>query len=212
MTNASDLWERWGLPDRLDGWTVLDVGCWEGRMCVEALNRGAGRVVGVDLCTCDELARNVAEYGFEFVQADATGETMLALGRFDLVICAGVLYHTPHPMMLLNRLRAATAQICMIETLVSADILTSADPLSKSENAWIEGPALEVTPWHGDASVWFAPNLGGFARLLDLAGFDYEIGGKGNRASATCYPIDITLSTLAPRRAGRLTLDGGTRA
>lgn len=40
--------ERLGLPERLDGLHVLDLGCNEGFFCINALNRGAASVTGID--------------------------------------------------------------------------------------------------------------------------------------------------------------------
>lgn len=36
------------IPNNLDGMSVLDIGCNEGYFCIEAVKRGASRVVGVD--------------------------------------------------------------------------------------------------------------------------------------------------------------------
>ena len=67
-------WERFRLPVELEGRTFLDVGCWEGVHCAEAVRRGAAEVVGVDLCTSPELLDNVERYGFDFAQMDVFGE------------------------------------------------------------------------------------------------------------------------------------------
>ena len=67
-------WQRYSLPEDMTGKTFLDVGCWEGVNCAEAMTRGAKRVVGVDLCTSEPLRENVERYGFEFVQLDVLSE------------------------------------------------------------------------------------------------------------------------------------------
>src|SRR3954469_6566143 len=80
-------WERFRLPVELEGRSFLDVGCWEGVHCAEAVRRGASETVGVDICTGRELKRNVERYGFDFIQLDVFGESFLGLGRFDVVLC-----------------------------------------------------------------------------------------------------------------------------
>ena len=42
-------------PGRAGRQSFLDVGCWEGVHCAEAVRRGADSVVGVDICTCPDL-------------------------------------------------------------------------------------------------------------------------------------------------------------
>jgi SAM-dependent methyltransferase len=41
-------YEFMGLPESMEGKTVLDIGCNVGMICMEAKNRGASRVVGLD--------------------------------------------------------------------------------------------------------------------------------------------------------------------
>ena len=100
----------------MTGLTFLDVGCWEGVNCAEAVRRGADRVVGIDLCTSDELRRNVENFGFEFVQMDVLSEKWLELDAFDVVLCSGVLYHVENVISLLFRLRTVTRELLVLET------------------------------------------------------------------------------------------------
>ena len=57
-----DQWRAHGLPERLDGKSFLDIGCWEGDICVEAMRRGAKDVVGVDFCVCDDLVETLDKF------------------------------------------------------------------------------------------------------------------------------------------------------
>ena len=58
-------WERYRLPVELEGRSFLDVGCWEGVHCADAVRHGSPDVVGIDVCTSDGLIANVDRYGFE---------------------------------------------------------------------------------------------------------------------------------------------------
>ena len=109
-------WEQFRLPVELAGKCFLDVGCWEGVHCAEAVRRGADSVVGVDICTCPDLTENVGRYGFEFLQMDVFGDHWQGLDRFDVVLCSGLIYHVPNPMALLMRLRAVSGELLVIET------------------------------------------------------------------------------------------------
>lgn len=66
--------ERMGLPDRLEGRSVLDLGCNLGAMCIEAYARGARQVVGLDIDPdYIECARDLARangYQINYLQMD----------------------------------------------------------------------------------------------------------------------------------------------
>src|SRR4051812_5203648 len=91
-------WRRFSgiIPDRLEGKTVLDIGCNAGFYAMEMKRRGAERVLGLD--TDDEYlaqARFAAEVNglrIEFRKMSAYDVGQLR-EKFDLVIFMGVLYH-----------------------------------------------------------------------------------------------------------------------
>jgi tRNA (mo5U34)-methyltransferase len=96
------------LPARLDGKTVLDVGCNGGFYALEMKRRGAARVLGID---ADERYLAQARFAAEVSGLDIELEQLSVydvgrLGeRFDLVIFMGVLYHLRHPLLALDLLR-----------------------------------------------------------------------------------------------------------
>jgi len=52
-----------------------------------------------------------------FVQGDLHDEVALAgLGEHDVVWCSGVLYHAPHPLLTLERLRSVTGETLILAT------------------------------------------------------------------------------------------------
>lgn len=53
----------------------------------------------------------------EFIQGDINSETTTKkIGAVDVVLCAGVIYHTPDPSHMLSRLRAITKDILILNT------------------------------------------------------------------------------------------------
>src|SRR5690606_19165217 len=102
-------WQRFAhvVPERLDGLSVLEVGCNAGFYAMEMKRRGAARVVGID---SDE--RYVAQARLATrrlgVDVDVRLMSVYAVGslreRFDLVLCLGVLYHLRHPLLALELL------------------------------------------------------------------------------------------------------------
>ena len=105
------------------GRSFLDVGCmWSvsGRIAFVAEESGATRVTGVDVMGRSEAfdaehARRVS--GVRFVQGDLHDPGTLAeAGVHDVVWCSGVLYHAPHPLLTLERLRSVCGERLILST------------------------------------------------------------------------------------------------
>lgn len=105
------------------GRSFADVGCmWNvnGGIAFAAEAAGATEVAGMDLM--GETPAYQAEHArrsskMRFVQGDLHDELALArLGVHDVVWCSGVLYHAPHPLLTLERLRSVTAQTLILAT------------------------------------------------------------------------------------------------
>lgn len=91
--------------DMLRGKRVLDIGCNDGYMCLQCEKLEA-KVVGVDGIYRDGLKyiRKHLKPKFEFYCLDFMSPTFLELGRFDIILYLGVLYHTVYPFEQLLRL------------------------------------------------------------------------------------------------------------
>lgn len=105
------------LPVRMDGMSLLDVGCFLGFFEHEALKRGAARAVGIDIDP-DRLrqARGLADclgLPIEFHRKDLEHDALP--GEFDVVICLNVLHHVYNPIAALDRLLAATKERLILE-------------------------------------------------------------------------------------------------
>ncbi len=105
------------------GRSFVDVGCmWtiHGALCFAAEDAGASSVTGVDVMAPTErfdaeLRRRDSKV--RFLQGDIHDPgTIAAIGRHDVVWCSGVLYHAPHPLLTLERLRDLTAQTLLLAT------------------------------------------------------------------------------------------------
>ena len=110
------------------GRSFVDVGCmWtvHGALCFAAEEAGAASVTGVDVMAPterfeDERRRRGSHV--RFVQGDVHDPaTIAAVGRHDVVWCSGVLYHAPHPLLTLSRLRELTAGTLLLATETVAE-------------------------------------------------------------------------------------------
>ncbi len=103
------LWHTAGLPTDLTGRSVLDIGTTNGATAFLAEQRGASRVLAVDVCEPDlhgfpaikELLGSEVEWrrGSVYELPQVTGGE-----QFDIVVFWGVLYHLRHPLLALDPL------------------------------------------------------------------------------------------------------------
>jgi tRNA (mo5U34)-methyltransferase len=83
------------------------------------------------------------------------------LGRFDLVLFLGVLYHMRHPLLALEKVASVTGGQLIVETAVDC--------------TWTRRPAAAFYPHHGlttDPTNWWGPNPEAVVGMLRAAGFE----------------------------------------
>jgi tRNA (mo5U34)-methyltransferase len=159
------------LPARLDGQTVLDIGAWDGFYSFECERRGAARVLATDsYCwkgagwgdkRAFELARRALGSRVEDRDVDVLDLSPERVGRFDLVLFLGVLYHLPNPLLGLERAASVTAGRLIVETHV--DLLDVPHPAMRFY------PGSEL---NGDPTNWWGPNPECVAEMLRSIGFE----------------------------------------
>lgn len=110
----------------VEGKSVLDVGCRDGLYALEAERLGARRVVGID----NDLSQGAVELllpwldsKVEMRQLNLLDLPSAGLGRFDVVVFAGVLYHLRYPFSGLRNVANALEEngTLVVETAVFAD-------------------------------------------------------------------------------------------
>ena len=104
-----DEFNRLQLTDKtLEGKRVLDIGCNDGFMSLKCERLGA-LVVGIDGIYRDGLkyVREHLKPKFQFYAIDLMSPSFYELGRFDVILYLGVLYHTMYPFNQLLRVASA---------------------------------------------------------------------------------------------------------
>lgn len=96
--------------------TALDVGCGIGFFS-EIL-----RQCGLSVGAFDGREENVMEArrrfpGIPFERGDIEDAAITRMGKFDLVLCFGLLYHLENPMLALRHLRALTGKGLLLESM-----------------------------------------------------------------------------------------------
>jgi len=159
-----------GFPQDLRGKSVLDIGAWDGFFSFEAERRGASRVLATDsFCwsgsgwgTQDgfNLARRALDSKVQDLEIEVLDISPERVGKFDVVLFLGVLYHMRHPLLALEKIASVTQGQIILET--HADLLTC------------EWPAMRFYPGtelNGDGSNWWGPNASAVETMLKEVGF-----------------------------------------
>src|SRR5713226_9211768 len=96
--------------------TALDAGCGVGffaqilQECGLSVGAFDGRTENVT-----EARKRFPEIRFEHGDIESPG--ILALGKFDLILCFGLLYHLENPMLAIRHLRALTGKGLLLESM-----------------------------------------------------------------------------------------------
>jgi SAM-dependent methyltransferase len=148
----------------LKGRRVLDVGCRDGLFCFEAERLGASEVIGID----NDLSAAALEFLIPCLRSrvrmhelnlfDLRPETF---GKFDVVLCLGVLYHLRYPFWALKLLRDVLNDggLLMLETAVLVD---------DNRHAMLFCPVGDDSPYEPTSCTFF--NLKGLTDTLASLG------------------------------------------
>jgi tRNA (mo5U34)-methyltransferase len=152
------------LPE-LSGRSVLDVGSNAGYDPFMFKLHGAGRVVACEPYAFFEQAKfleSLYRTGVELHQIGWEQLDPAVLGTFDLVHCHGVLYHDPHPMAMLIRLREMVSDD---GHLVFGSMMLGGDELSEYVR-FVPGA------YYGDPTWWWVPGPQAMRSMLEAVGFE----------------------------------------
>jgi len=107
------------LPASMQGMKVLDIGSADGFFSIEFARRGAN-VVAIDAAgkMVDRVKFLAKHLKLPIKAQVGQGETMDASETFDVVFNLGLLYHSRHPLLLLEKL-APLAPVMFLETTIT---------------------------------------------------------------------------------------------
>lgn len=198
---VTTLMDNVGLPQDMSGMRVLDIGAWNCCFSFECERRGAEEVVAMDLDDPRDLGffvlrDMVGSKRVRFVQGSAYSLDAAILGKFDIVLFLGVLYHLRYPLLALDQIRKITAGTLYLETLVidhrfleggkDFQTLEQYHPALVNVPLWQFYKSNELS---GDASNWFGPNIRAVLDGLESAGFSGKLQSTwGDRAAFQAVP------------------------
>jgi hypothetical protein len=107
----------------LAGHTAIDIACHQGWFASKLAEWGADDVLAVDAraghVADTALIRDALQLPkLRVLQSDVHALVPAQLGRFDLVLMLGLIYHLENPIGALRQARALTRHLCVVETQV----------------------------------------------------------------------------------------------
>jgi len=149
---------------RLAEIACLDIGCHEGFYSFAMARKGIGRMVGVDVRESNlRRARFVAETmglsQVSFRQGNCERLAAPDLGRFELTLFLGVLYHLENPVLCLRNVASLTKELCIIETQVIAEVEGETEWGARDWKRPYQG-ALAVIDESGEFHSWSGEETG----------------------------------------------------
>ena len=202
---------RIDLPQDLNEKTVLDIGCSDGFFSFECERRGAKRVLAVDdfssvFVDTPEgffVAHKALNSKVEFRQADLLDLSPDTIGRFDIVLFLGVLYHLRHPLLGLER----AADLCAPGGLVivESEILRPFDDLMErtlgafSRKLYMQ--FVEDEQINRDPTNWWIPSRSCVMAMMRSSGLERVSVRWRCRSRATFHGYVPAGMTAAEARA-----------
>src|SRR5262249_49722593 len=150
--------------------TFLDVGAWDGAFSFAAERRGAKRVLATDWFIWKDMgwgskqgfetARRALRSNVEDLTINVYDLSPEKIGKWDVVLFAGVLYHLQNPFLALQRVASVTSELLVLETAI--------------DYRFCRRPAIAFYPTselNDDPTNWCAPNLPALKAMLSACGF-----------------------------------------
>jgi tRNA (mo5U34)-methyltransferase len=181
----------------LSGKRVLDIGAWDGYFAFEMEKRGA-EVMAIDNTEVANfyVAHQLLNSKVDYRVMDVYELAPERVGRFDIVLFLGVLYHLKHPLYALERVCEVTREMAIVESFVTNEAVTSEMPTLEF---------YETDELLGQIDNWCGPNAQCLLAFCRTAGFARAnlIEINRQRALVACYrhwePEPVRPTAAAPR-------------
>jgi tRNA (mo5U34)-methyltransferase len=174
------------IPEDLTGKRVLDVGTWDGWFAMEMERRGA-EVVAIDRWENPRFheIRELLDSRVDYRQLSVYDLDPDRLGRFDIVLFMGVLYHLKHPLLALERVCSVATDLVAVESFVLKD--RHRPGLGVESHPLME--FYENEELGGEFDNWVAPTVPCLLGFCRTAGFVHvELNNVHDYGAAvSCY-------------------------
>ncbi len=147
---------------------MLDIGAWDGWFTFEMERRGA-TVVAIDCWDNPRFheMRRLLNSQVEYRLMDVYDVTPETVGRFDIVLFMGVLYHLKHPLLALERVCAVTTDMAAVDSFILREEYLPGQGVE--HRAVME--FYETDEFGGQTDNWCGPSLPCLMAFCRTAGF-----------------------------------------
>jgi len=172
------------IPQDLSGASVLDIGCNAGFYSIQMKQRGASRVLGIDVddryLTQARFASHTLQLDIEFRKASVYDVDSIP-GQFDFVFFMGVLYHLRYPLFALDKVVKKVAGRLVFQTMIrGSEQVRQWDANYHFWNKEIfthpDFPCMYFVEnsYANDPTNWWIPNRGAAEAMLRSSGLQIE--------------------------------------
>jgi SAM-dependent methyltransferase len=146
--------------------TALDAGCGVGYF--SAFLRDAG----LEVTAFDGRGQNIEEArqrhpGVKFYVGDVEDPAVQQLGKFDFVLCFGLMYHLENPMRAFRNLHALTEKLLLVESITTPE---EEAVLHLRDEPEIEDQGMHsLGAYPSEGALWKMAYRAGFAHVARLA-------------------------------------------
>jgi FkbM family methyltransferase len=183
--------------------TALDVGCGVGFFSQTLAECGL-KVRGFDGREENIVEARKRFPGLPFETADIEERSILRLGRFDFVLCCGLMYHLENPLLATRHLRALTEKCVLLESMCIPDEKPSM--LLREEPRTDDQSLTDMACYPSEETLVKMLYRAGFAvvyRVTPLPEHDDfhdtpDHARKRTVLLASCTPVDIAGFRLYP--------------
>jgi len=177
------------FPADLTGLSVLDIGAYDGYFSFEAERRGASRVLAYDSLPPDlsgfDLARQILRSTVEHMVGSVYELDPTVVGRFDVVLFLGVIYHLRSPLLALQRIHAVCKGVMYLESQIS--------PGSAGEEQ-LTAQFLPADELNHDPTNWWVPTRPCLEAWITSHGFEAEFLAEWySRVAYRCRKVPCEL-------------------
>jgi tRNA (mo5U34)-methyltransferase len=197
------------IPPDLSGCSVLDLGCNGGFYSIQMKQRGASRVLGIDV---DDRYLSQARFAAETLgleiefQKRSVYEVDSIEGQFDYVFFMGVFYHLRYPLFALDKVIKKVKKTLIFQTMIrgSEDVMEVAANYHFWNKDIFADPAFPQMyfiehRYADDPTNWWIPNRSAAEAMLRSSGL--EIVSHPESETWICEP------RTSVREDGRYVLD-----
>jgi tRNA (mo5U34)-methyltransferase len=176
---------RYPFPDDLRGKRVLDIGAWDGWFSFETERHGADTTAidCVEIPTFLQVHRRLGSK-VDYRVLDFYELPGACLGKFDVVLFLGVLYHLRHPLLALEIVCGLTTDVAIVESFV-----IDAENWKEHQNAIPSLEFYETFELGNQYDNWSGLTVTCLLAMCRAAGFarvELMFAG-GNYAGVACY-------------------------